>query len=122
MPTLPLHRQGGIAAGAVSIEDGSGARLVTSSEPQADFEAVLALHGLQLKLAEWANKRVGMPRKLTAKFGSWAAPLATALLCKRQDRLCTTFPMPCPLPPTCSLDAACRCGERGGLWIEQEYR
>ena len=57
--------------------------LVQSTEPQADPEAVIALHSSQLRLAEWANKRVGMPRKLTANFGSWAAPLATALLCRQ---------------------------------------
>jgi len=47
---------------------------------RADATAA-SLQKLQLQLAAWAISRVGMPRKLTAKFGSWAAPLGTSLVC-----------------------------------------
>lgn len=46
-----------------------------------DALAVASLHKLQLQLAAWAINKIGMPPKLNAKFESWAAPLATALLC-----------------------------------------
>ena len=38
----------------------------------------------QVRLAEWATGKIGLPsgpRKLTARFESWAAPVATAFLC-----------------------------------------
>lgn len=77
---------GGVAAPAEEAAALETARisLRLSDAHSETSDAVIALHRMQLQLAEWANKRVGMPRKLTAKFGSWAAPLATALLCMRR--------------------------------------
>ena len=43
---------------------------------------MVELHRLHLKLGEWAIKHIGNPmNSISAKFESYAAPLATALLC-----------------------------------------
>ena len=78
-----------LAAGAATLATASSSTdgeapppdsLAERSAP-ATSAATEQLHKLLLQLATWATTRVGMPRSLTARFESWAAPLATSLLC-----------------------------------------
>ena len=69
----------GESSGSLNLEDSSWGAIVGASG--RDALAVASLHKLQLQLASWAINKIGMPHSLNAKFESWAAPLATALLC-----------------------------------------
>ena len=78
------HGAGGRAtADAVGSSRSSGgwAEQQQHGHTQAMADIALRLHRLQLQLSSWALTFLGLKNTIMAKFETWPAPLATALLC-----------------------------------------
>ena len=79
------------AATAAGAAEGWDDDRVRAGWDAADAHAAEELQLLCLRLAEKAERKVGLPRAFTAKFESWAAPFATGLLWLAEASLAVSF-------------------------------
>ena len=78
-------------AAAAAAAEGWDDERVRAGWDAADAHAAEELQLLCLRLAEKAERKVGLPRAFTAKFESWAAPFATGLLWLAEASLSVSF-------------------------------
>ena len=77
----PVAEALGMALLDQALDEAARSGGVAPPPSERDARALAQLHALELQLAQWLIKKIKKPIKRNAKFESWSAPLATALLC-----------------------------------------